>query len=280
MNSEAIIKKCPKLAAKREKIEKFCVGACCMHQSWGLGVVKNIDEAAARVVIDFKEKPGHSMDLIFCIDKLDILDESDVLVQFQNNPASVEKDLKEKPTEFVEKLLAKMPDQMATSVELENVMLKLFSSEKEFRSWWNKVKKLLVRDPKIECPKKKNDHYKLREEGDEVEPEQELLREYFLNRDSKKKILLAEKLFNMVSSGSDESEKQKSIDEISKDLPKIKEELTSAIKTARTLKQADKLHGIWVRNDLIRFLYPGEEDKDEEISPRSRDIIFATIEQD
>lgn len=287
MNSEAIIKKCPKLAAKREKIEKFCVGACCMHQSWGLGVVKSIDEAAARAVIDFNGKPNHSMDLAFCIDKLDILDESDVLVQFQNNPAEVEKQLKDKPAEFVEKLLEKMPDHMATAVELENILTKLFASEKEFRSWWNKAKKLLVRDPKVECPKKKNEHYKLREEGEEVEPEQELLREYFLNRDSKKKILLAEKLYNMVNSGSEKveaegqkSEKQKSIEEIQKDLPRIKDELTSAIKTARTLKQADKLHGIWVRNDLIRFLYPGKEEEVEGISPKSRDIIFATIEQD
>lgn len=280
MNSEAIIRKNPKLAAKREKIEKFAVGSCCMHQSWGLGVVSGIDEENSRVIIDFDAKPNHSMDLVFCVDKLDILDEGDILVQYQKDPASVEKKMKDSPAEFIEDLLSKMPDQMATSVEIENILVRLFKVEKEFRSWWNKVKKILVRDPKIECPKKKNEHYVLREEGEEIKPEQELLKEYFLNRDSKKKILLTEKLFNMVSSGSDKEEIAKSIEEIKNDLPKIKEELTSAIKTARSLKQADKLHGIWVRNDLVRFLFPGEEDKVEEISPRSRDIIFATIEED
>ena len=89
MNSEAIIRKNPKLAAKREKIDKFAVGSCCMHQSWGLGVVSGIAEENSRVIIDFDAKPSHSMDLAFCIDKLDILDEDDILVQYQKDPASV-----------------------------------------------------------------------------------------------------------------------------------------------------------------------------------------------
>ncbi len=283
MNPEAIeslIKKNPSLASKREKLEKFVDGACCMHSSWGFGRISAYDEAANRLIIDFDEKPGHSMDPAFCVDKLDILPDDDVLVQYRRDPKSVEDSMKADPAKFVEGILAGMPDRMATSVELENVLVRLFKGEKEFRTWWNKAKKLLVRDPRIACPKKKNDHYELRDEDAKIEPEQELLQEYFLNRDSKKKILLAEKLFNMVITGADKAAVAKSVEGIKDDLPRIKDELTSAIKTARSLKQADRLHGIWVRNDLIRFLYPDDEEKVEEISPKSRDIIFSTIEQD
>lgn len=277
---ESLIKKNPLLAAKREKLEKFKKGAHCMHSSWGFGVIKAYDQAANRLIIDFDLKPNHMMDPAFCVDKLDILDSDDELVRYRENPAEVEKQMRESPALFVENILNKMPDKMATTVELENILGRLFKSEKEFRSWWNKAKKLLVRDPKIACPKKKNEHYQLRNEEEAIEPEQELLQEYFLNRDSKKKILLAEKLFNMVMSGENKEAVAKSVEGIKEDLPKIKDELTNAIKTARSLKQADKLHGIWVRNDLIRFLYPGDEEKVEEIAPKSRDIIFATIEQD
>lgn len=277
---ESLIKKNPLLASKRAKLEKFVNGAHCMHSSWGFGVIRAYDAAANRLVIDFDQKPNHMMDPVFCVDKLDILDSDDELVRYRENPEEVEREMREEPAAFVEKILDKMPDKMATSVELENTLGRLFKSEKEFRSWWNKAKKLLVRDPRIACPKKKNEHYQLRDEDEAIEPEQELLQEYFLNRDPKKKILLAEKLFNMVMSGENKEAVEKSVAGIKDSLPKIKDELTNAIKTARSLKQADKLHGIWVRNDLIRFLYPGDEEKVEGIAPKSRDIIFATIEQD
>ncbi len=283
MDSEAIdllIKKNPALAAKREKLEAFVDGAYCMHGSWGFGRIKSYDKASNKLVIDFEQKPGHLMDPAFCVDKLDILDTSDVMVRYKTDPKSIEAELKDAPALFIEKILEKMPECSATSIELENYMVRLFPSEKEFRTWWNKVKKLLVRDPRIAVPKKKTERYVLRDEEDKIKPEQELLQEYFLNRDSKKKILLAEKLFNMVVGGADKAAISESVEEIKGDLPKIKDELTNAIKNARSLKQADKLHGIWVRNDLIRFLYPGEEDKVEEIAPKSRDIIFGTIEQD
>lgn len=56
--------------------------------------------------------------------------------------------------------------------------------------------------------------------------------------------------------------------------------MTEAIKKARSLNDADRLHGIWVRNNLVRYLYPGEEEKVEEIAPRSKDIILAAVERD
>lgn len=283
MDSEAIdliIKKNPSLAAKREKLEAFVAGACCMHGSWGFGRICSYDKANNRLIIDFENKAGHSMDPVFCVDKLEILESEDLMVRFKADAKQVEKEMKDSPSEFVAKILQKMPDQSATSVELENYIQRFFASEKEFRSWWNKAKKLLVRDPRIACPKKKNERYFLRDEDSEIRPEQELLQEYFLNRDPRKKILLAEKLFNMVQSGADKAAIEESVAAIKEDLPKIKDELTNAIKNARSLRQSDKLHGIWVRNDLIRFLYPGEEEKVEEITPKSRDIIFGTIEQD
>lgn len=293
MNPESIdrlIAKNPKLRNKRQKLEQLHDGAYCMHGSWGFGRIVSYDEASKKLIIDFEGKPGHKMDPVFCVDKLEVLDDDNLLVRYRTDRENLEKEMKDSG-EFVVSYLEKKPDMSASPIELETVFKQLFgyvaenpsisekelaeknkAAEKAYRSWWNKAKEALFRNPRVACPKAKGESYSLRAKEEEMKPEQEVLREYFLNREPKKKILLAEKLYKTATDDS--------VEEIKADLPKIKEELTEAIKKARSLNDADRLHGIWVRNNLVRYLYPGEEEKVEEIAPRSKDIILAAVERD
>ena len=293
MNSESIerlISKNPKLRAKRQKLEQMRDGAYCMHGSWGFGRVVSYDDAAKKLVIDFEGKPGHKMDPVFCVDKLEVLEDDNLLVRYRTDRENLEKEMKD-GGDFVVAYLEKKPDFSASAIELETLFRQLFgyvaenpsipekelaeknkAAEKAYRAWWNKAKESLFRNPRVACPKSKGEPYVLRAKEEEMKPEQEVLREYFLNREPKKKILLAEKLYKTATDDS--------VEEIKADLPKIKEELTEAIKKARSLNDADRLHGIWVRNNLVRYLYPGEEEKVEEIAPRSKDIILAAVERD
>lgn len=293
MNPESIdrlIAKNPKLRNKRQKLEQLHDGAYCMHGSWGFGRIVSYDEASKKLIIDFEGKPGHKMDPVFCVDKLEVLDNDNLLVRYRTDRENLEKEMKDSG-EFVVSYLEKKPDMSASPIELETVFKQLFgyvaenpsisekelaeknkAAEKAYRSWWNKAKEALFRNPRVACPKAKGESYSLRAKEEEMKPEQEVLREYFLNREPKKKILLAEKLYKTATDDS--------VEEIKADLPKIKEELTEAIKKARSLNDADRLHGIWVRNNLVRYLYPGEEEKVEEIAPRSKDIILAAVERD
>ena len=293
MNSESIerlISKNPKLRAKRQKLEQMRDGAYCMHGSWGFGRIVSYDDAAKKLVIDFEGKPGHKMDPAFCVDKLEVLEDDNLLVRYRTDRENLEKEMKD-GGEFVVAYLEKKPDFSASAIELETLFRQLFgyvaenpsipekelaeknkAAEKAYRAWWNKAKESLFRNPRVACPKSKGEPYVLRAKEEEMKPEQEVLREYFLNREPKKKILLAEKLYKTATDDS--------VEEIKADLPKIKEELTEAIKKARSLNDADRLHGIWVRNNLVRYLYPGEEEKVEEIAPRSKDIILTAVERD
>lgn len=293
MNPESIdrlIAKNPKLRNKRQKLEQLHDGAYCMHGSWGFGRIVSYDEASKKLIIDFEGKPGHKMDPVFCVDKLEVLDDDNLLVRYRTDRENLEKEMKDSG-EFVVSYLEKKPDMSASPIELETLFKQLFgyvaenpsisekelaeknkAAEKAYRSWWNKAKEALFRNPRVACPKAKGESYSLRAKEEEMKPEQEVLREYFLNREPKKKILLAEKLYKTATDDS--------VEEIKADLPKIKEELTEAIKKARSLNDADRLHGIWVRNNLVRYLYPGEEEKVEEIAPRSKDIILAAVERD
>ncbi|MEC9123760.1 MAG: GreA/GreB family elongation factor, partial [Verrucomicrobiota bacterium] len=68
-----------------------------------------------------------------------------------------------------------------------------------------------------------------------------------------------EKLFDLATEKED----------LQADLPRVLEELTNAIMEARNLSQADRLYGIWVRNNLARDV---EEDV-EKLEPTSASIL-------
>ena len=297
MNPESIEKlvKNPKLRNKREALEAMKDGAYCMHGSWGFGQIKSYDAAANRLIIDFEGKPAHAMDPAFCADKLEILQPDNLLVRYRTDKDNLEEEMKDGGA-FVVKYIESKPDRSASQIELERVFKQLFGympinvrnipqaefdkankeAEKKYRAWWNKTKESLFRNPRVACPKTKNESYVIREEEEAMKPEQEVLREYFLNRDPKKKILLAEKLYKTATGDG--------VEEIKSSLEKIKDELTDAIKKAmdssKTLNDADCLHGIWVRNNLIRYLYEDDEAKVDEIAPQSKQIILKAVSKD
>ena len=299
MNPESIdklVKKNIKLRNKREALEAMKDGAYCLHGSWGFGQIKSYNEATNRLIIDFEGKAGHAMDPAFCVDKLEILEDDNLLVRYRTDKSALEEEMKADGGAFVVNYISKKPDQSASQLELERVFKQLFgfklvntenvpevefdkankSAEKAYRAWWNKVKEQLFRNPNVACPKTKNEAYVLRSEEEALRPEQEVLKEYFLNREPKKKILLAEKLYKTATSDG--------VEEIKSSLEQIKDELTEAIKKAmdssKGLSDADCLHGIWVRNNLIRHLYEDDEAKVDEIAPQSKDIILKAAAKD
>lgn len=244
MNEEAIdllIQKHPDLNGCRDKLEAMTAGAYCMHRSWGFGRIKEYDASSNRLIIDFEEKPGHPMDPVFCVDKLDILEDNNILVRQQQDPDAIKEMMDKHPADLIVEILRHCPDQAASTAEIENLLRKLLE-EKKFKSWWTKTKKALVKDPRVATPSKKHEPYILRDEP--LTPEQEILEEFYFIKNPLKKIQLAEKLHELSDN----------VDEIRQDLPQILETLTTAIREARQLNQAERLHGCWVRNNLARHL--------------------------
>jgi transcription elongation factor GreA-like protein len=129
--------------------------------------------------------------------------------------------------------------------------------QRKAKKWWTATKKLLIKDPRVAVPNKKTEPYVLRDEP--VKPEQEILQDFFDEKRSKEKIALAEKLYDLASEKED----------LQADLPQVLEDLTNAILEARNLSEADRLYGIWVRNNLARDV---EEDV-EKLEPTSASIL-------
>ncbi|PDH29975.1 MAG: transcription elongation factor GreAB [Puniceicoccaceae bacterium MED-G30] len=259
---EALIEQTPKLAAHRAKLESMAPGNYCLHRSWGFGKIVDYDETATKLIIDFEEgKTGHAMAAAFCVDKLEILNAEDVLVRSRTEPEVIQECIKKQPVDLICDILANDENHEMMASEIERLLARLIGPVK-YKKWWTATKKLLVKDPRVGAPLKKTDPYVLRDEP--IKPEEEILEQFHATKNSKEKILLGEKLYAL----------SENISVIREELPEILNELTDAIANAKSLSQADRLHGVWVRNNLARDLHEDVET----LEPSSASILGSTID--
>ena len=263
MNSaaiDALIGKNPKLASHRAKLEAMVPGNYCLHRAWGFGKIVDYNEATDRLIIDFEDgKQGHAMAPGFCVDKLDILRPDDILVRSRTEPDVINEMIKKEPADLICEILSATDDKAMTTSELERVLARVIGPIK-YKKWWTATKKLLVKDPRIGVPIKKTDPYIFRDEP--VKPEDEILEQFHATKNSKQKIELGESLYTL----------SENISVIREELPGILSELTDAIANAKSLSMADRLHGVWVRNNLARDLHEDVE----ALEPSSASILDAT----
>jgi transcription elongation factor GreA len=263
MNKEAIdalIEKNPKLVSARAKLEAMSPGNYCLHRSWGFGKIVDYDEAAGRIIINFEDgKEGQAMAPAFCVDKLDILKPNDILVRSRIESDVVDEMIKKRPADLICEMISATDDQAMMTSEIERSLSRVIGPIK-YKKWWTATKKVLAKDPRIGVPLKKTDPYIYRDEP--VKPEEEILEQFHGTKNSKQKILLGEKLYAL----------SENISVVREEMPQILEELTEAIAHAKSLSQADRLHGVWVRNNLARDLHEDVE----ALEPSSSSILDST----
>ena len=261
MNVEIIdrlIDQDPTLESSRSALEAMKEGACCIHRSWGFGRISGYESDRGMILVDFEEddRKSHAMDPVFCLGKLEVLEDDHILSRHRANPEEIEKMAKKEPVNLIIEILSNCEDGCSSARDIERTLVFLLGPAKA-KKWWTATKKLLIKDPRVAVPNKKTEPYVLRDEP--VRPEQEVLQDFFDEKRSKEKIALAEKLFDLATEKED----------LQADLPQVLLELTAAIMEARNLSQADRLYGIWVRNNLARDV---EEDV-EKLEPTSASIL-------
>lgn len=263
MNSaaiDALIEKKPNLAPHRAKLEAMVPGNYCLHRAWGFGKIVDYDEAQDRLIIDFEEgKKGHAMAPAFCVDKLDILMPEDILVRSRTEPDLINEMIKKQPADLICEIIDATESKAMATSELERSLARVIGPVK-YKKWWTATKKILAKDPRIGVPLKKTDPYIYRDEP--VKPEDEILEQFHATKNPKQKIELGEKLYAL----------SENISVIREELPEILAELTDAIANAKSLSQADRLHGVWVRNNLARDLHEDVE----ALEPSSASILDST----
>jgi transcription elongation factor GreA len=242
MNSETIstlVAKNPSLKTAKAKLEAMEPGAYCVHKSWGFGQIKTYDEAAGKLIIDFKTKPGHPMDPAFCVNTLDVLPAAHLLVRKETDPAGLAKLIANDPAQLLIEALAAYPNSAATQIEIEIVFAQILGDEK-FKKWWSAAKKAIAKDPRISVPVKKTECYFIRETP--VSAEDEITEKFNSTRSARLRVQLAEQLV-------DTAGKQ----EIKADLPAILAGVVEAIKTSNQFDTAERLYAASVRDRLAKL---------------------------
>jgi transcription elongation factor GreA len=243
MNSaevSALIAKNPTLKASKAKLEAMEADAYVVHRSWGFGQIKRYDDATQKLVIDFKDKKGHSMDPAFCISTMEVLPAKHLLVRKETDTQKINELIADNPAQLLIETLQAYPNNAATAIEIEIVLAQVLGEEK-FKKWWAAAKKLIAKDARIQVPVKKTECYLIRETP--VSAEDELVEQFTNTRSARRRILLAEELVD----GSDKATSQK-------DLASVLAGLATSVQESNQLDAAERLYGAAIRDDLAKLV--------------------------
>ena len=146
-------------------------GSYCLHKSWGFGRVDSVNFLLNQVVIDFKGKKGHAMQLQYAAESLQPIPPEHILAQKATNLAGVKTLAKDDPIALVRTILKSFGGK-ATQDQIAQSLLGDVFNETEWKRWWDATKKTLKCDGHFAIPGKKSEPVILREaavsRGDEL----------------------------------------------------------------------------------------------------------------
>ena len=154
-----------KLSAKfAEQLEKLTPGTFCLHKSWGFGRVVEWNLLLNQIVIDFKGKKGHGMQLQYAAENLVIIPPEHFLARKATDLSAIKIELKKDPVSAMRNILEGLGGQ-ATIAQISEMMVGDIFSEAEWKRWWDSTKKVLKQEGHFVIPAKKNEPIQWRAEA-------------------------------------------------------------------------------------------------------------------
>lgn len=257
--------------------------AFCLHQAWGIGVIRSYDEATKRLVIDFPEqnKKGHAMDAAFFLGKIEFINPNGVVAKAYADAtkAEIAELVANDPAGLVKALLAEYPTGECTSYALEanldRVHFASLASGKDraaaFKAWWTKGRAAVRKDRAILVPERKGGLYALLEAPKDLG--EDLFAQYETAPNFERKLMLLEELAGAAAAETRSAATAANLEKVSTDL--LKE-----IKKLETARRRDNLPailgGIWNRDKFFRSAVENVET----VSPTASEIIALCTEGD
>ncbi|MGA0028364.1 MAG: GreA/GreB family elongation factor [Opitutales bacterium] len=257
--------------------------AFCLHQAWGIGVIRSYDEATKRLIIDFPEqnKKAHAMDAAFFLGKIEFINPNGVVAKAyaEATRAEVANLVANDPAGLVKALLAEYPTGECTSYALEanldRVHFASLAPGKDrvaaFKAWWTKGRAAVRKDRAILVPERKGGLYALLEAPKDLG--EDLFAQYETAPNFERKLLLLEELAGAAAAETRSAANAANLDKVSADL--LKE-----IRKLETARKRDNLPailgGIWNRD---KFFRPAIENV-ETVSPTASEVIALCTESD
>ena len=146
-----------------EKLEKLKPGTYCQHKSWGFGRIAEWNPLLNQILIDFKGKKGHPMQLQYAADNLAVIPEGHFLARKASDLAGLKEQIKKDPGAVVRNILEGFGG-AATQAQISEMFLSDIFTEAEWKRWWESTKKILKKEGYFQIPAKKSEPIKLRGE--------------------------------------------------------------------------------------------------------------------
>ncbi|MGA0132805.1 MAG: GreA/GreB family elongation factor [Opitutales bacterium] len=286
MSNKAPSQQAIKAQQLQSTIDRVTAGqeAFCIHQTWGIGIIRSHDADNKSFTVDFPEqsKKGHVMDSAFFIAKIDFLNPDGLVARAysESGRAAVAKTLAEEPAELVKALLAEYPTGECTSYALEASLERIhFASlapgkdrSASFKTWWTKARAALRRDRAILIPERKGGLYAL------LEAPKDLGEDLFAQYESSPGL---ERRLELLGEMADSAAAETRSAATEANLAKVSADLAKAVAAASTPgRRRDGLPGalvgIWNRDKFFRSAIENVET----FSPTASEVIALCDEQD
>lgn len=132
----------------------FDKGNYVFHRSWGVGKIKELD--TNHMIIDFKEKESHRMDIQMALKSLKPLNENHLWVYQYEKPEEIQKMFEDNLIEFFKILIASFDNRVSLS-DIKAELIDKFVPAKEWSKWWSKVRTEILKDDLIGISPQKKD---------------------------------------------------------------------------------------------------------------------------
>src|ERR1044072_8964693 len=132
-----------KLTSKAaEQLEPLRPGSFCLHKSWGFGQVAEWNLLLNQIMIDFKSKPKHPMQLGYAADNLTPIPPKHFLARKVSEPDAIKAQLKSDPAGIIRNILEGFEGK-ATLAQISEALIGDLFTEAEWKRWWTSAKKAL-----------------------------------------------------------------------------------------------------------------------------------------
>jgi transcription elongation GreA/GreB family factor len=146
-----------------EQLEQLRPGSFCLHKSWGFGQVAEWNLLLNQIVIDFKAKPKHPMQLGYAAENLTPIPPKHFLARKVNEPDAIKALLKSDPAAVVRNILEGL-DGKATLAQISEALVGDLFTDAEWKRWWTSAKKAMKASGYFSVPTKKSEPIALRAE--------------------------------------------------------------------------------------------------------------------
>ena len=235
-----------------EKLSHLTPGTYCKHRSWGFGQIAEWRPLTDQVLIHFKTKKNHPMQLQYAAETLEHIPADHILARIAADPAALRQEAQENPVALMRSLL-QSHEGKATSDEITADFVPDVFSAADFKKWFDGTKKKLKADGHFIIPAKKTSPFELQELN--VPTHERLLEQFRTARHPKEQVATLDALLKLISNFKQEADL----------LRQLANEIEEAAKRSGRMHAPKAIELLLARDEVLKH-HPSSTEKNSALS--------------